>query len=145
MPRFLLAALAASVVATALLIAPAAAQRPGPPPGGPGGPRRPPGALTPDSILAEMSTRLKLTAAQKAKIKPILVDQQKKMVAIFQDQSIPQDKKRAQLMALRDTYRAKLKKVLTPDQQKQYDQWEAEMRARFSRPPGGPPGGPPPR
>jgi len=130
----------AVVLAAMGMAGPAAAQRP---PGAPAG--RPGGQMTPDSILAKMSKRLNLTAAQKAKIKPMLQDEQKKMMDLMNDHSTPNDQKFAKMRTMRDTYQAKLKKTLTPDQQKKMDQWQAEMRARFQHPPGGGPGGPPTR
>src|SRR5438105_13577541 len=108
---------AAWALATALIAGPAVAQRPGPPGGPPraGGPGGPP---TPASILDEMSKRLNLTAPQKAKIKPLLEAEQKELTALFSDQSTPRDQKMGKFRSLRDSYQAKINKVLTPAQLK---------------------------
>jgi len=99
--------------------------------------------MTPAMILDEMSKRLNLTAAQKAKIKPVLEDQRNKMKALYNDRSTPNNQKMEKLRAMQTSYQARVKKILTPEQQKKMDQWQAEMRSRFQRGPGGAPGGPP--
>ena len=91
---------------------------PGGPPGGPGGPGRGGG------MLDRMAGELKLTPDQKSKIQ-----------AIFNDQRTKMEKLRAET----DT---KVKKVLTPAQQKQYADMQARMRRGFGGGGFGGPGGP---
>ncbi len=63
----------------------------GPPQGGRGGMR-----MDPDHQLARLTSALNLTTDQQSQIKPLLVDRQQKMQALFQNQSLSQDDRRAQ-------------------------------------------------
>ncbi len=60
-----------------------------------------------DERLARMTERLNLTEEQKARIKPIMEAQEKQMKAEFQ------------------ATRAKIREVLTPEQQKKFDEMPA--------------------
>lgn len=101
--------------------------------GGGGGGRR----MDPDKQLERMTKELSLTSDQQTAIKPILVDQDQKMQAIFQDQSIAREDRRTKMMAIRDDSKTKIEAVLTPDQKQKYETMQQNMRR------GG--GGPPPQ
>jgi periplasmic protein CpxP/Spy len=123
----------------------AIAQEPAPPPpdqgqGGPGGPGGPGGGMRrmdPNRQLEHMTKQLDLTADQQNQIKPVLMDRQQKLQALFQDQSVSQDDRRAKARAINEESNSKIQAVLN-DQQKQKF---AEMQQRMRR---GGPGGPPP-
>jgi Spy/CpxP family protein refolding chaperone len=120
---------------------------PQPPAGGPPSAGRPGPRF---DLLARLSTELKLTEAQQAKIKPILDSQLAQMRTIGTNQSLTPEQKRTKIMALANANRTKIRKILTPDQQKKWDQILARMRGGQPVSPGGPggparPGGTPPR
>ena len=106
----------------AVMAQPLGFQGPG---GGGGGGRR--GGMT----IEQLTDRLKLTADQQAKIKPILDDQQKQMQALMQDQSASQDDRRSKMMALRTSTNDKINAVLTPDQKTEFAKMQAESRSRM--------------
>jgi periplasmic protein CpxP/Spy len=124
----------------------ALAQEPPPPPpdqaqGGPGpggGMRR----MDPNKQLEHLTQALDLTADQQSQIKPVLMDRQQKLQALFQNQSLSQDDRRTQARSVVEESNTKIESVLN-DQQKQKF---AAMQQRMRRGPGGPPPGdaPPP-
>jgi Spy/CpxP family protein refolding chaperone len=140
---------AALLGATFALAPLAGAQRPGgPPPGGPppGGPR--PGGQRPGpgQFVDRLATELNLTADQKTKVKAIFEAQQKQVQAVMADKSLSQDQRMAKLRPMFEGTQAKIRKLLTPAQQKKWDDFQARMRQRMRERggPGGPGGGPPP-
>ncbi len=96
---------------------------------------RGPGRMNPDRQLEHMTHELGLTADQQNQIKPLLVDRQQRMEAIFQDQSIAQRDRRARMQSIRQESQSKIEAVLN-DQQKQKFAAMQERRGR-----GGPGGG----
>jgi protein CpxP len=124
----------------------ALAQEPPPPPpdqaqGGPGpggGMRR----MDPNKQLEHLTQALDLTADQQTQIKPVLMDRQQKLQALFQNESLSQDDRRTQARSVVEASNTKIESVLN-DQQKQKF---AAMQQRMRRGPGGPPPGeaPPP-
>jgi hypothetical protein len=93
-------------------------------------------------MTIEMLTdRLKLTADQQAKIKPILADQQTQMGALRGDQSLSQEDRMAKMTKIRTDTNDKINAVLTADQKTEYAKMQEEMRARQ----GGGGGGRPPQ
>jgi len=77
----------------------------------------------------DVAKMLNLTDDQKAKVQPILDAQREKMRAVFQDDSLSPDDKRAKMKTIRDDTNAKLKPILTPEQ---YATWE-KMQTRMRR------------
>jgi hypothetical protein len=119
----------------------ALAQEPPPPPpdqaqGGPGpggGMRR----MDPNKQLEHLTQALDLTADQQSQIKPVLMDRQQKLQALFQNESLSQDDRRTQARSVVEASNTKIESVLN-DQQKQKF---AAMQQRMRRGPGGPPPG----
>lgn len=79
-----------------------------------------------DERLARMGKRLDLTDEQKAKIKPLMEEQERQMKATF------------------ETTHAKIREILTPDQQKKFDERPARPGECRQGPPKGTPAPPPP-
>jgi Spy/CpxP family protein refolding chaperone len=99
-----------------------------PPPGdfrGPMGEGRG-GAPPPGRLVERLSRDLELTADQKTKIEAILASRRPRLDALQQDARANFD---AEQQGLRDEIRT----VLTPDQQKKFDEREKELRGRFGR------------
>jgi len=97
---------------------------------------RGPGRMNPDRQLEHMTRELGLSADQQNQIKPLLIDRQQKMEALFQDQSIAQQDRRSRMQSIRQESQSKIEAVLN-DQQKQKFATMQEHRDR-----GGPGGGP---
>jgi hypothetical protein len=98
--------------------------------------------MDPDRQLEHMTRALDLTADQQSQLKPLLVDRQQKMQALFQDQSISQDDRHAKARSIMTDSNGKIEAVLN-DQQKQ--KFEAmQQRMRHGGPQGPPPADTPP-
>jgi protein CpxP len=93
-----------------------AGQEPGGHGGGPGHMM-----MNPEAQLEHLSQQLKLTDDQKAKIKPILEDQSKKMQALHQDSSLSPEDMHSQMWQIRQGTMKQIRPLLNADQQKQFD------------------------
>lgn len=95
-------------------------------PGGRGQGRR----MDPKQMLDMMTKNLKLTPAQVKQLKPAWDE---RSAAMDKLRAAPGDRnsKMPQMKKLRDAFDAKMKKILTKDQQAAYEKQQAEMRARF--------------
>lgn len=110
--------------------------QPGPPADGPRGRGM---RMDPDRQLARLTRELNLTADQQSQIKPLLVDRQQKMQALFQDQSVAPEDRRARMRTIMEGTNNSIKAVLNDDQKQKFDAMHERMRRNG---PGGPP--PPP-
>jgi Spy/CpxP family protein refolding chaperone len=117
---------------------PGPGQGPGRGPGGPGG------GFGPDAQLERYAQQLNLTDDQKAKIKPILEDQAKQMQALRDDTSVSQEDRRAKFTTIREATSKQIRALLNADQQKKFDDMQANMR-QFGGQRGGPPPAAPPQ
>jgi periplasmic protein CpxP/Spy len=110
-----------------------------PAPGGPPQGQRPGGGMMRGGPnLDQMAQQLNLTDDQKAKVKTILENRDKKMAEFRGDNSASQEDRRAKMQALREETSTQMKAVLTPEQ---FEKWQ-QMSPRGRRQ-GGPAGGPP--
>jgi periplasmic protein CpxP/Spy len=117
-------------------------QSQGPPPGGGPGGRRGGG---PEQRLEMMTKELSLTPDQVAKIKPILEDGRKQMMAL-RDAGGAQEDRRAKMMELQKSESTQIKAVLSEDQKPKFEAMEARQRERMrDRGDRGGNGGPPPQ
>ena len=81
--------------------------------------------------LTRMKDRLKLTADQEAKIKPILLDSAKanaKMREKMTPGEPPSEEMRAEMQKSRTALNAKISEILTADQKTEYEKMQSEMR-----------------
>jgi len=131
-PLVLAAVLALGVTGAAM------AQDTPPPPQDQGQQGRGPMRMDPDRQLERMTKELGLTADQQAQIKPLLVDRQQKMQALFQNQSLAQEDRRTQMRTITEGTNNSIKAILNDDQKQKF----AAMQERNRRGGGGP-GGPP--
>jgi hypothetical protein len=90
--------------------------------------------------LDMLTTRLKLTDDQQAKIKPILADRDTQNAAIRGDQDLAREDRMAKMTKLRTDTDGKINAILTDDMKAEYKKMNDEMRARMG---GG--GAPPPQ
>lgn len=77
--------------------------------------------MDPDAELQRMTERLGLTASQQKQIRPILVDRQKQMQALFQDDSLSREDRRSQMMTLRQDSNSKIENLLTDEQKQNFE------------------------
>ena len=107
-----------------------------------GGGRR--GPMSPDDQLKRMTKDFDLTADQQAKIKPILVDAQKKMEDVRNDSSGDRPAMRQKMMQIRQDTNDQVRALLDDKQKEKFDKQEQEREDRAPNRRGGPggPGGP---
>ena len=101
--------------------------------------------MSPEARLERLSRQLKLTDDQKAKIQPILADENKKMQELRADTSASREDRWSKVQAIRQNTFELIRPVLNADQQKQLDAMSKNGGQRRS--PGGRgnrPGGMPP-
>jgi len=95
--------------------------------------------MDPNRQLERMTRQLNLTEDQQTQIKPILVDRQQKMEALFQDQSLSQEDRRAKMRSIRQDSQTKIEGVLNDEQKQKFEAMQEHMGRRR-----GGMGGPPP-
>ncbi len=101
------------------------AQQQGPPMGMGG-----PGRMDPQRHMEMMQRRLGLSDDQMTQMKAIFADGRAKMEALRSNSSLAPADRRAQGMALHEEETAKVRAVLTPEQQTKFDAMQARMRER---------------
>lgn len=104
-----------------------------------GGGRR--GPIAPNDQLKRMTKDFNLTADQQAKIKPILVDEQKKMENLRNDSSADRQTMRGKMMQIRQNTNDQLRALLDDKQKEKFDKQEQERTDRMQNRRGGGPGG----
>ena len=105
-----------------------------------GGGRR--GPMSPDDQLKRMTKDFDLTADQQAKIKPILVDAQKKMEDVRNDSSGDRQTMRQKMMQIRQDTNDQIRALLDDKQKEKFDKQEQERQYRPQNRGGGGSGGP---
>lgn len=97
--------------------------------------------MDPDRQLEHLTKTLNLTADQQSQIKPILVDRQQKMQALWQNQSLSREDRRSQMQAIHQDADSKINAVLTDEQKQKYQAMQERMREHGPGPGGenGPP------
>ena len=84
--------------------------------------------------LERMSRRLNLTDEQKAKIRPILQDEQKQMKALREDASVSQEQRREKARQIRNSNQRQIDEILTPEQkEKRKEMWQKARKGRRPR------------
>ena len=90
-----------------------------------------------------LTKKLNLTPDQVTQVKAIDEDTWKQMKALHDDTSTAESDKRAKMMDIHKASQAKIRGLLTPDQQTKFDALEAEMREHRGNRGGGQDGPPP--
>ncbi len=78
--------------------------------------------------MERMTEELKLTDAQKPKVKAVLEATAKKGQELRGDTSVPREERREKMQAIMEQENKQLKEILTPDQYTKYEKMRAEMR-----------------
>jgi protein CpxP len=99
-----------------------------------GGHRQPP---TPDEQVARMTKRYNLSADQQVQIKPIVADQQQKMMALRGDSSMSRDDKMAKMKSIHEDSNTKIQAILNDTQKQQFAQDQQKMQERMMQRGGG--------
>ena len=102
----------------------------------------------PAQQLAGMTRRYNLSTDQQNQVKPILMDQQRRIQLLRRDSSLSPDEKKAKLQSILSDFNSKIEAILNDDQKKQFEQDHQSMQERMQqRGQGGGPGGggPPPQ
>lgn len=94
---------------------------------------------TPEGRLIGALDPLNLTEDQKTKILPIAKETAAKQQALMQDQNLQGQERREKNQQITDDFKAKVRPLLTPEQQPKLD--TLELRGGGGRPGGGRPGG----
>jgi hypothetical protein len=137
--KYILATASAALLATGICVA---QEKPATKPGDPKAAPRP--ARPAMDRTAYLAKALNLSDEQKAKIKPIMEEEQTQLTALIQDKSVVPEARMAKIKEIRNATTAKVTPLLTEGEQR--EKWE-RMRNPPRRPAGAPaapgaPGGP---
>ncbi len=87
-------------------------------------PHRNPGAAPgPAGVMDELAREVKLDSGQRTQVEQILAETRQKFESL-------QDQTRPQFNEIRQASRARIRAVLTPEQQARYDEWNRKRDAR---------------
>jgi Spy/CpxP family protein refolding chaperone len=86
--------------------------------------------------VERLSTELKLTDDQKAKVTALFEKQAKQRRELFTDTNVPREERREKMRALMEDENKQLKTILTSEQFEKLQTMREQMRARRPRPPG---------
>ena len=78
--------------------------------------------------MERLTEELKLTDAQKPKVKAVLEATAKKAQDLRGDSSVPREERREKMQAIMQDESKQMKGILTPDQYTQYEKMRSEMR-----------------
>jgi hypothetical protein len=88
---------------------------------------------TVDEQLKHLTTELNLTSDQQAKLKPILEDQRAQMDKLHQDASLTRQDRFSKMQELRQGSDAQIKRLLSEDQQKNFDKMREKQGERMKQ------------
>jgi protein CpxP len=98
--------------------------------------------MSPDDQLKRLTKELDLTADQQSKIKPILVDTQKKIEDVRDNSSGDRQAMREKLMQIRQDNNTQIKALLNDSQKDKFDKIQEQREDRAGGNRRGGPGGP---
>ena len=98
--------------------------------------------MSPDDQLKRLTKELNLTTDQQSKVKPILVDTEKKMEDVRNDSSVDRQTMRGKMMQIRQDTNDQIRALLDDKQKEKFDKQEQERQDRMQNRRGGGPGGP---
>jgi protein CpxP len=96
---------------------------------------------SPEERVERLKAELQLTDEQAAKLREIFAAQRAKMRELMQAEALDREARRQRMMQIRGETREAIRKVLTEEQFKRYEELaRRRMRERARGRPGGPPG-----
>jgi periplasmic protein CpxP/Spy len=88
------------------------------------------GGMDPAQHTQELTKKLKLTPDQQTKVQSILETEHSQMQALRQDNSTPQQDRRAKMMDIHQTSNTQIRALLDETQQKKWDEMQAKQMER---------------
>jgi protein CpxP len=85
--------------------------------------------MDPDRQLERLTRELNLTTDQQTQIKPLLVERQQKMQALFQDESVAPEDRRTQGRTIMQGTNSSIKALLNDDQKQKFEAMQERMRS----------------
>ncbi|MGD0760590.1 MAG: hypothetical protein ABR921_16945 [Candidatus Sulfotelmatobacter sp.] len=82
--------------------------------------------MDPAQRTQELTRKLKLTTDQQSKVKDALESEHSQMETLHQDSSLSQDDRRAKMMDIRKTTDTQIRGLLDSNQQKKWDEMQAQ-------------------
>jgi protein CpxP len=89
--------------------------------------------MNPDRQLEHLIRTLNLSSDQQTQIKPILVDREQKLQALWQDQALSQQDRHSKAQAIRQDTRTRLEAALNDQQKQQFEQMQEKMESHQNR------------
>ncbi len=86
--------------------------------------------MDPNRRVQMLAKRLNLTQDQQQQLLPILTEEQQNSMNVRNDSSLNPQERKDKMMSIRKEGEAKVKEVLTGDQQHKYDKMQEKMRGR---------------
>jgi len=86
--------------------------------------------MDPEKRVEMLQRRLDLNDSQTAQVRQIFTESHAQMETIRSNASLAPEDRRAQMMTLHQGEQARIRAVLTPDQQAKFDAMQARMRER---------------
>ncbi len=83
------------------------------------------GHMDPEKRTEMLTKHLKLTSDQQPKVLEALKSEQSQMESLHSDSSLSQDDRRSKMMEIHKTTNDQIRAVLTPDQQKKFDEMQS--------------------
>jgi hypothetical protein len=127
----LIALYSAAICVSVAALQTAFCQEPGPPPLGamdaPPSMNEAPPPMNVDKQLSKWTKRYKLSDAQQAQIRPILIEDKKQMDALFHNSSLSQEERFDSMRAIHDDETSKVSAILTDDQKAKYRKDQEQM------------------
>jgi hypothetical protein len=93
--------------------------------------------MDPDRQLAHLTKTLNLSADQQSQIKPLLMDRQQKMQALWHDQALSREDRHSKVQAIQQDTRTRLEATLNDQQKQQFEALQAKMQERRQQRMGG--------
>jgi hypothetical protein len=85
-----------------------------------------------NDMVAQMTTRLNLTADQQAKVKAIIEETHQQMRTTMNDQSLSKEDKQAKMKQMHESVQSKVNAVLTDEQKPKFAAMVKEMEAQHA-------------
>ncbi|MBI3875986.1 MAG: hypothetical protein HY300_08515 [Verrucomicrobia bacterium] len=91
------------------------------------------GKAAPGDRLKELAEQLNLTDEQKEKLKPIVQEEVEKLKALREDATLSRQDKVAKFREIQEGAQAKIKAILTPEQQEKMDKLREKAKENFKK------------
>lgn len=81
--------------------------------------------MSADGMVEKMTKALNLNQSQQARIKPIVTDMHNQMKTVMSNTNLSKEDKMARLQSIRENGNSRIRAILTPEQQKKWDEIKA--------------------